>query len=260
MTVLLIDAGNTRLKWALCAQGQFLQKGAFAYQWAELQAQFREHWDVLAPTAVPKKILLCSVVGDRLESALRQWADAHWLQDAGTLTIETVSTPAQGFGVRCAYQQPAQMGSDRWAALVAARHYLRGISCVIDCGTALTIDVLSAEGVHVGGLIAPGMQMMRDSLATNTRQVQADEVPIDSLFAVQDTPGAVQAGILAATQGAVRQVLQQCHGRWSQVPQCVLTGGNAEQLLAALPKGSLYEPDWVLKGLAIIAGCHDKND
>ena len=167
----------------------------------------------------------------------------------------------EAFGVRCAYQQPAQLGADRWAALVAARHHLDGPSCVIDCGTALTIDLLTADGVHAGGLIAPGMGMMRDSLVANTCQIPAGEAVENTVFTVQDTLGAVQAGIMAATVGAVRQVLQQCRDQWQQDPVCVVTGGDAESLLAAMPaaswpNGVQHEVEWVLKGLAIIAGCH----
>ncbi len=266
MSVLLLDAGNTRLKWALCEQGQFLQYGVFTYEWSALPAQLQAQWGDLAKKGAIKKLVLSNVAGDRFESLLRQWwlgngSQEKALQETVPLTIDIVQAQAQAFGVQCAYQQPMQLGADRWAALVATRHYIRGACCVIACGTALTIDVLSEEGVHVGGLIAPGMAMMRQSLLANTAQItaqiEAGDATNTSIFCVQDTASAVQAGIMAATTGAVQQVLQQCREHGRLAPICVITGGDAQWLLPALPEGSLHKTEWVLKGLAIIAGCHE---
>jgi len=262
MNVLLLDAGNTRLKWALCEQGRFLRRGLFAYEWSALPMQFDAQWGALANTVALDKVVLCNVSGNRLESSLRQWLSSNCLQEralqeAVPLTIETVEAQAQAFGVQCAYRQPAQLGADRWAALVAARYHIDGACCVIDCGTALTVDVLSAEGVHVGGLIVPGMTMMRQSLLANTAQIEISDTTKTSIFCVQDTTSAVLAGIMAATAGAVQQVLQQCREYGQQAPVCVVTGGDAPVLLSTLPKGSLHKAEWVLKGLAIIAGCNN---
>ena len=262
MSVLLLDAGNTRLKWALCERGEFLQYGVFTYEWSALSAQFQAQWEALINKGVINKLVLCNVVGDRLESPLRRWWGSclaeNGAQKTDPLTIETVQAQAQAFGVQCAYQQPAQLGADRWAGLVAARHHIAGACCVIACGTALTIDVLSAEGVHVGGLIAPGMAIMRQSLLANTAQIEvADDATYTSIFCAQDTVSAVQAGIMAATTGAVQQVLQQCREHGHLAPVCVVTGGDAQLLLPTLPEGSLHKVEWVLKGLAIIAGCNE---
>ncbi len=257
MSMLLVDAGNSRLKWVLCENGQFIQRGAFRYDWSALSAQFTQQWDALAKSGTVEKRVLCNVAGERLESPFRQWWQANALQETNALTIETVAAQSQAFGVQSAYQQPEQLGADRWAALVAARHEIVGACCVIDCGTALTIDVLSPEGVHMGGLIAPGRTMMGDSLQANTAQIELVNATGLSLFSVKDTASAVQAGVLGSTSGAVKQVLQECNEHWQQLPVCVITGGDALALLPSLPTGSLHEPEWVLKGLAMIAGCHN---
>lgn len=256
MKVLLLDAGNTRLKWALCERGQFLQCGVFTYEWPLLPTQFHAQWGLLTGVKKVDRLVLCNVVGDRFELPLRQWLVDNLLQETGRLTIETVQAQAQAFGVRCAYQKPAQLGADRWAALVAARHYVVGACCVISCGTALTVDVLNAEGVHIGGLIAPGIAMMRQGLLANTAHIEIEEVTTTSIFCVRDTASAVQAGIMAAAVGTVQQVLQQCHEHGQKPPVCVVTGGDAELLLPALPTSSQHKTKWVLKGLAIIAGCN----
>lgn len=262
MSTLLLDAGNTRLKWVICERGEFFQRGVFPYDWSELTTQFDAQWAAQINTGLIDRLVLCNVAGDRLEASLRQWlktssSQAMALQETAALTIENVTAQQQAFGVTCAYRQPAQLGADRWAALMAAHHYIAGPCCVIDCGTALTIDLLSAGGEHAGGLIAPGMTMMRQSLLANTAQLNVDGVEIESIFSVYDTAGAVQAGIIAAVRGAVQQALQQAQEQWLQVPTCVVTGGDAEIILPMLPKGSMHEPEWVLKGLAIVAGCDE---
>lgn len=255
MSVLLIDGGNSRLKWALCEHGEFLHQGLIAYQWPKLAAQFGEQWGGWLETAAVNKLVISNVAGDRLTSALKQWLAEIRIQE---LAIDNVTAQAQAFGVQCAYRQPAQLGADRWAALVAARHYVKGACCVIDCGTALTIDVLDADGVHAGGLIAPGISMMRESLLQNTAQIDTNEAVGSSLFSVRDTANAVQVGIMAATVGAVQQALQQCHQQGLDNFACVVTGGDAQALLPALPEESRYDADWVLKGLAIISGEHER--
>jgi type III pantothenate kinase len=262
MSVLLLDAGNTRLKWAVSERGRFVQQGAFAYAWQALSEQFEAQWAALLASHPIKKLVLCNVAGERLESALQHWLDDRVnqempFQETAPLTIEPVTAQAQAFGVKCAYEEPAQLGADRWAALVAARHHIAGACCVIDAGTALTIDVLNDEGVHVGGVIAPGMAIMRQSLQMNTAQVDADDTVNATLFSVRNTAAAVQAGIMAAAVGAVRQVLAQCRKQGLQTPVCVVTGGDAQALLPNLPGQSVLETEWVLKGLAIIAGEHE---
>ena len=259
MKALLVDAGNTRLKWALCEGETFLQQGAFAYDWSGLERQFDEQWDGIAKTHSPDQVILSNVAGSRLAAPMSQWLATHRLQEMPPLTINTVTAQAEAYGIRCAYQRPSQMGADRWAALIAAKHYLDGPCCVIDCGTALTIDLLTAGGEHAGGLIAPGLNMMHQSLITNTALIPSGITQNRSVFTVNDTLGAVQAGIMAAAAGTVQQVLQQCREHWQQEPVCVLTGGDADTLIDALPKTLadrfLRDSDWVLKGLAIIAGC-----
>lgn len=263
MSVLLLDAGNTRLKWALSERGQFSRHGAFAYSWADLSAQFETEWAALMAQHGVDRLVLSNVAGEQLEVPLQQWlADLMKeseppFQECVPLTIEQVTAQMQALGVQCAYEEPAQLGSDRWAALIAARHYIGGACCVIDAGTALTIDVLNAEGVHVGGLIAPGMTMMRESLQANTAQVETDNAACSSLFCGRDTATAVQAGIMAALAGAVQQALAQCLEQGLQSLTCVVTGGDAQALLPVLPEQSLFEPEWVLKGLSIIADTHN---
>lgn len=262
MKTLLLDAGNSRLKWAFCEQGQLSLQGALGYEWSTLADQLDAELGSLVSAEWPLAgVILCNVVGEKLEAAVRAMLSIQEckrqphdrVQERASLTIKKVVAQPAAFGVRCAYEQPAQLGADRWAALVAARHHCDGVSCVIDCGTALTLDVLTAEGRHAGGMIIPGMEMMLASLIENTHGILASKRPELSPFAVRNTADAVQAGIIAAMRGSVQQMLQYCRDELGVEPICVLTGGNANWLLPGLPDTALLEPDWVLKGLAIIA-------
>ncbi len=268
MTTLLLDAGNTRLKWALCGPGQrsapapaqlvLLHPGSLSYDWLNLPSQMvATLGSLLATRGDITHVLLCNVAGEKLDVPLRQCLAALQVQESLTLTIDTVIAQADAFGVQSVYRQPEQLGADRWAALVAARHFSdasKSATCIIDCGTALTVDVLTARGHHAGGIIVPGATMMMASLYENTDAIVAGEWGQCSPLSVRSTNEAVQAGVLAALTGAVQRVLQQCQDELGEQAACVLTGGNAEKLMSSLPKAR-YEPDWVLKGLAVIAGC-----
>ena len=264
MKRLLLDAGNTRLKWAICEEGQLSQQGSLTYEWASLESQLDAVFSKLLVEAGPLDgVVLSNVVGKKFTEVLQKVLNVNradgvlpggeQLKQSPPQAIENVTAQPNAFGVRCAYENPAQLGADRWAALVAARHYCEGASCIIDCGTAMKVDVLTADGRHAGGIITPGMEMMRSSLVENTEGVFASEQADLSPLAVTNTSGAVQAGAIAAMCGAVQQVLQYCCEEFGEAPVCVLTGGDAQRLLPGLPDSTRVEPDWVLKGLAIIA-------
>lgn len=265
MKMLLLDAGNTRLKWALAEQGRLSGQGALLYEWPRLATQLDTVLGKLFDETKPiSGVTLCSVAGEQLDKVLQKTVatlqekrQSRGLdQECITLPIKYVRAQSEAYGVRCAYEDPAQLGADRWAALVAARHHLEGASCIIDCGTAMTIDVLTADGRHAGGVIIPGMEMMMSSLVENTNGVFASDRPNLSALAVTNTVDAVQAGVLAAMHGAIQQVLQQCRDELGEEPTCVVTGGNAQRLLSGLPGSTIFEPDWVFKGMAVISARH----
>lgn len=258
MKILLIDAGNTRLKWGVYEPSQITPGqttpdpittgAAITYRHSTLDAQMTALWSSLqGQYGRFDKMVMSNVAGKKIADSV-----GHWLQEGKALTIENVVASPYAYGVRCAYRQPAQLGADRWAALVAARYHIAGASCIIDCGTALTIDVLTAEGEHIGGVIVPGLTMMRNSLVANTEGILAAEEDAPALLA-SDTQGAVLAGANAAAVGAIEHVLRRVRGELDVEPTCIVTGGDAERLLENLTGKFCHEPDWVLKGLARIA-------
>jgi len=242
---LLIDAGNTNLKWAISRNGKMTTGGRMTYADKEFMASLPRLWPLSTP---PQRVLLSSVAGGNREGVLERWVETSW-----GLPLELVQPQAQACGVVNGYAQPARLGADRWAALIGARHLRPGALCVVDCGTATTLDILDAGGRHRGGLIVPGLGLMRASLFSNTAAVRGDVDGAAGGLLSSDTQAAVSAGSLQATVGFIER-LQREAGEMLGVPlTMILCGGSAPDLLPLLPREVRHEPDLVLKGLNIIA-------
>jgi type III pantothenate kinase len=154
-----------------------------------------------------------------------------------------------------AYQEPGTLGADRWAAIVAAHHDTENPVCVIDCGTAITLDVVDAAGKHLGGLIAPGLAMMRRSLAQETAAIgpvpeQVDGLP--PLFSGNTTEG-VNSGVMHMAGALIDRVTEAAAAGCGRNLEAVITGGDAERLLPLLRHTPRYDRHLVLKGIALIA-------
>ncbi len=242
---LLIDAGNTNLKWAVSRNGKLSAARQMAYLDKDLVKSLPSLWPLGIP---PQRVLLASVIAEDRVQALKRWVQKSW-----HLPLEIVSAQTEVCGVVNGYAQAEQLGADRWAALIAARHLLSGAVCVVDCGTATTLDVLDTEGRHLGGLIVPGLSLMHASLLENTAGIGCDAGDAPATLLASDTQSAVSGGGLQATVGFVERLQRQV-GEMLGVPlKMILCGGNAPDLLPLLPGPIYYEPDLVLKGLNIIA-------
>ena len=155
---ILVDMGNSVLKWATVSEGVLSQVKSTGYD--NFQEQLKSSWQSLSR---PELIMVSCVAHEQQWDEFCQLSQALW-----SITPERLVSPAKGEGVVNAYQQPDNLGSDRWAVLVAAHALYRKDLCIVDCGTAMTIDLLSANGQHLGGVIVPGAQMMQNSLQANT--------------------------------------------------------------------------------------------
>lgn len=243
---LVLDLGNSRCKWALADVGQeptgLAQGGALAYgeDFAqELESNFR---------VLPRPELVaavCVAASGHLQT-LAQWVQRRW-----GLELQRIDTRAAQLGVTNAYKNPKSLGADRWAALVAARARLPGAACVVDCGTALTIDALDQNGVYRGGVILPGLALMRAALL-HTQGVR-DVVGDAGSALAQSTADGVAAGTLFGLAGAIDRILDEQAALLGATPQILITGGDAQPLFALLRHAVQYTPDLVLEGVARIA-------
>ena len=233
--ILCLDAGNTRIKWGIAAAtaGQWLARGAV---------------DTAAPQALAAQLdaqpplqqaLACSVAGARLEATL-----AALLADRG-IPMDWLRSSASAHGVVNGYRDPAQLGADRWAALIGARGLHDGPAVVVMAGTATTIDLLGADGCFRGGLILPGFDLMRTALAHNTAQLPLAHGTLVEL--PRSTEEAIVSGCLLAQAGAVERLF--AHIARDPRARCVLSGGAAALLAGVLEMPLLRVENLVLEGL-----------
>ncbi|HEY7640245.1 MAG TPA: type III pantothenate kinase [Steroidobacteraceae bacterium] len=245
--LLLIDIGNTRIKWARFERDALgPQSAAIHSDWTA--AVFAR--EVLGSAPPATRVLVSNVSGARMAEIARTAIQRQW-----NLEPQFVTSTATAGGVRNAYTEPAKLGVDRWLALIAAHELERGAVCIVSVGTAMTIDGLDADGRHLGGVIVPGPDLMVSSLLQGTSdlaQRAAGGSKADGLFA-DNTLGAIWQGTQHALSALIErsvQALQQEVGR----PVVVLvTGGAAAHIEPALRTSFRSVPDLVLRGLAVLA-------
>lgn len=241
---LLVDLGNTRLKWASSDSGHW-RTGAALHRGAVLDELLDELWSDLPS---PQKVVLVSVAEGDLAAGLERWVRARWRAE-----VHRVRAQPEQLGVVNRYREPAALGADRWVALIGARTEFPGEAlCVVGCGTALTIDALTREGEFAGGVILPGLTMMREALTNGTAGVRAAEGNETSCLA-RSTADAVAAGALYGLAGAIERVAHEFEQALGEPMKLVVTGGDADRVAAHL-RGSVRRiPDLLLKGLDHIA-------
>ncbi len=246
--ILLVDIGNSRMKWALRTESEWRMQGAATYKDAELGEVFSANWAALP---VPQRVLVANVAGKNMAAALRTWVKSAW-----GLEAELLIPRRKACGVTNAYVEPQRLGADRWAALIGARRAVSGNVCVVDCGTAVTLDALDTKGQHLGGLIIPGLAMMRQALIQNTDGIPEQTVlPGDGKVSVlaRDTQGAVNGGALYTLIAVIDRVTADLAADLQTPLTRVICGGDAKRLLPLLAGSYRHEPDLVLHGLAVIA-------
>lgn len=226
--ILTIDAGNTRTKW-----GVFDAAGELKSYGVCLNSD-------LAGIDVPiawrpcRRAVVSNVGGVSVAGALQAMLQAldipiHWVQ-----------ATAQACGVKNGYGNPQQLGTDRWAALIAAWQHYHKPCVVVNAGTALTVDALGMDdqlGIFLGGLILPGLNLMQHRLIEGTADI-ASRLDAESVAGLPDFPtntqDAIRAGALTAMTGAVLGMLARLQRYEGQPPMCILSGGDAALLAEAL--------------------------
>lgn len=243
--ILLVDAGNTRIKWVLWNDGQFVRRGHVLHRGSDRALLGEQLWGTLER---PAQVVIASVAGTELVGTLNRWISETW-----AVPVHCAVSEAAGFGITNAYAVPAQMGADRWVGMIGARNRIARASCVVDCGTAITIDALSATGVHRGGVIFPGIRLMRESLYRDTRQIPEEHNGQVVLFGAS-TRDCVWGGTVHAVATAIDGITGRMREELGEESLCLLTGGDAETLLPYLRGCYRLEPDLIFHGLLVIAG------
>jgi len=235
----LVDIGNTRIKWCVSNKDVVGKVQSIEHAKTNFISLIQQQWFMLDD---PKTLAISSVSNKDITKQLAALAKKQWPQ----VSIVIAKSSSYGYSVTNAYQQANKLGIDRWLGLIALHHYYPGKGCVVDCGTAITIDVLNLQGHHLGGLISPGLQLMKQALFNGTENLSN----VENQFPValsSSTQSAIYSGTLYAAAGLIeKSITDLC-----KCQTVVLTGGDAILLSQYLNFETIIETDFVLKGLSL---------
>jgi len=243
---LLLDVGNTAVKWARSTNGGLVSPGRFVHRAGDIGALADAAWSGLRPA---DEVVIANVAGRDTEAALADWFRAHW--QVQPVFLRATATAC---GVTNGYTDPETLGIDRWAAVVAAHHDYPGALCVVDCGTAITLDMVTAEGEHRGGLILPGIGILQQTLLQNTAQLRlSGKSPVTTPLADTTTAG-ISAGAVYLLVAAIDRCVADMRAEQGTGIDIIMTGGDAGRILPLLQGNAHHAADLVLRGLAMLAG------
>jgi type III pantothenate kinase len=241
---LLLDLGNSRCKFAIVEKGDLKQYEAQNY------GPFGKLYSVKSLSdqySDADEVVISSVLSEEMNSQIKET-----LLNGAAKNVFFLAPEENSFGVKLAYADPSNMGVDRVAALIGAKEKYSGNSCIVDCGTAITIDVLDAKGVHQGGVILPGIKVMKKALLSNTKiEVSDADVEFDVLS--KTTEGAIHTGCISAVVGGVEHVVNKMASDYDGFDQIVITGGDAEKIKSYLSMQADMDNTLVLDGLKVVS-------
>ncbi|MGH8303817.1 MAG: type III pantothenate kinase [Steroidobacteraceae bacterium] len=247
MKALLVDIGNSRIKWAWLADGRLGKTQAAEYSgWVPRDFVRR----VIGSRNRIERILVANVAGDAVSDTLAAGARL-----AGAPEPERVTTRRSACGVTVGYVDPWRLGVDRLLAMIGAhRRFNKKPVCTVAVGTAMTFDLVAADGRHWGGAIIPAPPLMVSSLLDSTngirRRAQGGASGRGHALFGRSTRAAVEQGARYAAAAAVDRAVSEARGVVGRTPQLVLTGGGAADLRPLIRSASVVVPDLVLEGLA----------
>jgi type III pantothenate kinase len=239
--MLLIDIGNSAIKWTIESDGKLQDMSTFIYAQDELDSLLNENISIRQKLT---RIYISNVAGKGVENILLNWCQRKY-----KLTPTFAYASKQACGLVNAYSQPEKLGIDRWLALIAANTLNKRPFCIADCGTAVTIDAVDENGQYLGGLILPGLRIMRHSLQQNTDAIQSMiSQKVKNIFA-KNTEQGVLSGTVYAITSSIENMIGILQQQTQQKVICYLTGGDAEEVEILISKSVIRMPDLVLQGL-----------
>lgn len=237
--VILIDAGNTRIKWGVHDGGRIKATGAIP------TAEPEKLEGAIPPRSGAREAWVSNVAG------VDAWLAISAACASRGLDAHRVESKPEQLGVVNLYTDPRQLGVDRWLAAIAAHHWTPGNKLVVMAGTALTIDALDGQGTFHGGLIVPGPALMRRALEGGTAGLRLTEGEFAAL--PKGTPDAITSGAIQACVGAIERMAQVMWEAGSAPEKVVMSGGAARELAPHLPLDHEVQENLVLEGLALVA-------
>jgi type III pantothenate kinase len=231
---LLIDVGNSFIKTMQYNDGHLCSFKRFKHD---------EQAELLTLINSQDLVLYASVVDD-ISKSIEQFAQQF------SIKVQKISTADQVPLLCNGYENPKQLGVDRWLAMLGARYLFPDNHCiVVDSGTATTIDVITNKGAHLGGWIIPGIELLLDALNSKTAKISVSKKPINNITFGHDTATNVNVGVWACTVGCIVQAVKHCTENNVQIDRVICTGGNGETVKELLTQASEYIPELVFWGM-----------
>lgn len=234
---LLIDVGNTRIKWVLLEKGHHKVYGQCLHQ------DFESEFEPIGAHDL-EGVYCISVASSEFIQHLHSYVTQRW-----GLSMNVLKTAASCCGITNGYDEPAQLGVDRWAGIIAARQLFSSALCVVDCGSAVTIDAVASDGRHLGGYIVPGVSMQQSLLKQGTAGVDAADGPVALAGWGRNTSSCVARGSVEAIASLIDRSHQQLTEQLDDVVTTVVTGGDAMGILPLLDVQAHHEEHLVLSGM-----------
>ncbi len=243
---LLVDIGNYRLKWAVGDTVESWNETGNVPLAPALAENIGREWGRLA---APMRVVVSNVAGSKIQILVENWIMRHWF-----LKPVFIQAQKELLGIRNGYSVPAELGSDRWAAMIGAWQLAPRAFCIVDCGTAVTVDAVSEDGEFVGGAIFPGLMMTRNALQQETHGIRTAAGSKVPLLRCRSTADGVYAGTLFGLAGAVDRMLEEYLAMVGENAAVYLTGGDAPVVAPRLHHAVTHVSDLVFRGLGVIAG------
>jgi type III pantothenate kinase len=246
--ILVIDVGNTRLKWAWLTSTGLSDQQAVVHRdtkpaiWTS--ALFKSG-------QMPSRVLVSNVAGPEMGKTLNRLAKKIF-----RINAEFITAAREFQGLTNGYLDPSLLGADRWLALIGAWTKARTALCVVDAGTAVKVDSVDSGGHHQGGLIAPGIHMMREVLMNKTSDIAkaaSNSTPSLAGVLANNTIAAVSRGAVFALAGMADRAAEVIAQSAGATPRLFITGGDASMITGTMRTHGEIVPDLVLQGLAVIA-------
>jgi len=246
LKALLLDIGNSRIKWGVLDDGSIHRTGHIAHD------RIQDQGLAALTSKLPRRVdtvLASNVAGTSFATRLSGVIGMHCHTN-----VRFARSEKEACGVTNSYRQPRRLGVDRWVAMIGAWAEVGSACLVVDAGTAVTIDALDTNGEHLGGQIIPGVSLMAGSLAARTSDIPniqrraAGQHSGTHMFA-STTAGAVGQGALNAVTGAVERAARAVRRDYGDAT-IILTGGDVSRILKSLDDEAIHRPHLVLEGLA----------
>ena len=248
--ILTIDIGNSRVKWVLFNKHELQEYGAFEYSIDD----FKERMHKAGMFVEVDMVAVSNVAGERIQDKL-----VEVMKECNVGRYLFIKTQSKALGVTNAYKEYTKLGVDRWLGMIAAFNAGESLSgkgtCIIDCGTAITLDVVNSAGIHQGGVIAPGYKLMNSVLNQSTKNIEENLAPkkVSGFELGLTTTEAVRQGCAQMIKGGISKLLDHLSKKEAGKMQFFITGGDGEWVNEMIENKASYDPFLVNRGLVLMA-------